>query len=102
MNGLLRLGMSSGIEAKQPNSAIRKCVRVQLIKNGKKLAAFVPRDGCLNFTDENVRPTSVIFLFLLVVVQIHTPHYVWVRRDETGVDDAREKKAMVATSPDAF
>lgn len=44
----------SGIEAKQPNSAIRKCVRVQLIKNGKKLAAFVPRDGCLNFTDENV------------------------------------------------
>ena len=25
-----------GIEAKQPNSAIRKSVRVQLIKNGKK------------------------------------------------------------------
>merc|ERR1712060_910345 len=24
-----------GIEAKQPNSAIRKCVRAQLIKNGK-------------------------------------------------------------------
>ena len=35
-----------GIEAKQPNSAIRKCCRVQLIKNGKKIAAFVPRDGC--------------------------------------------------------
>lgn len=32
----------SGIEAKQPNSAIRKAVRVQLIKNGKKIAAFVP------------------------------------------------------------
>ena len=45
----------SGIEAKQPNSAIRKCVRAQLIKNGKKIAAFVPRDGCLNFIDENVR-----------------------------------------------
>ena len=44
-----------GIEAKQPNSAIRKCVRVQLIKNGKKIAAFVPNDGCLNFIDENVR-----------------------------------------------
>merc|ERR1711967_20520 len=44
-----------GIEAKQPNSAIRKCVRAQLIKNGKKIAAFVPRDGCLNFIDENVR-----------------------------------------------
>ncbi|KAL8439835.1 hypothetical protein Efla_004361 [Eimeria flavescens] len=42
-----------GIEAKQPNSAIRKCVRVQLIKNGKKITAFVPRDGCLNFIDEN-------------------------------------------------
>ena len=42
-----------GVEAKQPNSAIRKCVRVQLIKNGKKIAAFVPNDGCLNFIDEN-------------------------------------------------
>jgi|TARA_B110000208_G_C11685773_1_gene400463 small subunit ribosomal protein S23e len=42
-----------GIEAKQPNSAIRKCCRVQLIKNGKKIAAFVPRDGCLNYIDEN-------------------------------------------------
>jgi len=42
-----------GIEAKQPNSAIRKCVRVQLIKNGKKITAFVPRDGCLNFIEEN-------------------------------------------------
>ncbi|RVX23031.1 40S ribosomal protein S23 [Vitis vinifera] len=26
-----------GIEAKQPNSAIRKCARVQLIKNGRRL-----------------------------------------------------------------
>merc|ERR1712098_202565 len=42
-----------GVEAKQPNSAIRKCVRVQLIKNGKKITAFVPRDGCLNFVEEN-------------------------------------------------
>mmetsp|Transcript_11006 Transcript_11006/g.15837 ORF Transcript_11006/g.15837 Transcript_11006/m.15837 type:complete len:148 (-) Transcript_11006:51-494(-) len=42
-----------GVEAKQPNSAIRKCVRVQLIKNGKKISAFVPNDGCLNFIDEN-------------------------------------------------
>jgi len=41
------------VEAKQPNSAIRKCVRVQLIKNGKKVNAFVPNDGCLNFVDEN-------------------------------------------------
>ena len=29
-------------------------MRAQLIKNGKKIAAFVPRDGCLNFIDENV------------------------------------------------
>jgi len=42
-----------GIEAKQPNSAIRKCVRVQLVKNSKKITAFVPRDGCLNFIEEN-------------------------------------------------
>merc|ERR1711977_703338 len=42
-----------GIEAKQPNSAIRKCVRVLLKKNGKKIAAFVPNDGCLNFMNEN-------------------------------------------------
>jgi hypothetical protein len=49
------VGRCSGIEAKQPNSAIRKAVRVQLIKNGKKIAAFVPQDGCLHFIDENVR-----------------------------------------------
>ena len=42
-----------GVGAKQPNSAIRKCVRVQLIKNGKKITAFVPNDGCLNFIEEN-------------------------------------------------
>merc|ERR1711988_721620 len=42
-----------GVEAKQPNSAIRKYVRVQLIKNGKKITAFVPNDGCLNFVEEN-------------------------------------------------
>jgi small subunit ribosomal protein S23e len=42
-----------GIEAKQPNSAIRKSCRVQLIKNGKKIAAFVPGDGCLNHVEEN-------------------------------------------------
>ena len=55
---LTRAPLHSGIEAKQPNSAIRKCVRVQLIKNGKKIACFVPNDGCLNFIDENVRGDS--------------------------------------------
>ena len=42
-----------GIESKQPNSAVRKCVRVQLIKNGKTITAFLPRDGALNFVDEH-------------------------------------------------
>merc|ERR1712244_194169 len=42
-----------GIEAKQPNSAIRKCFRVQLIKNGKRITAFVPNDGSLNYIEEN-------------------------------------------------
>jgi small subunit ribosomal protein S12 len=41
-----------GIESKQPNSAVRKCVRIQLIKNNKIITAFVPEDGALNFIDE--------------------------------------------------
>ncbi len=35
---------------------------MQLIKNGKKIACFVPRDGCLNFVDENVSSSSLLFL----------------------------------------
>lgn len=42
-----------GVESKQPNSAVRKCVRVQLIKNGKTVTAFLPRDGALNYVDEH-------------------------------------------------
>ena len=42
-----------GVESKQPNSAIRKCVRVQLIKNGRLLTAFLPGDGALNHVDEH-------------------------------------------------
>lgn len=41
------------VEAKQPNSAIRKCVRVQLKKNGKKITAFVPKDGSMNYINDN-------------------------------------------------
>mmetsp|Transcript_33059 Transcript_33059/g.32188 ORF Transcript_33059/g.32188 Transcript_33059/m.32188 type:complete len:145 (+) Transcript_33059:52-486(+) len=41
------------VEAKQPNSAIRKCVRVQLKKNNKRITAFVPKDGSMTFIDEN-------------------------------------------------
>ena len=50
----IMLTVQVGVEAKQPNSAIRKCVRVQLIKNGKKVTAFVPNDGCLNFVSHPV------------------------------------------------
>ena len=42
-----------GVESKQPNSAIRKCVRCQLIKNGKLVTAFLPGDGALNYIDEH-------------------------------------------------
>ncbi len=42
-----------GVESKQPNSAIRKCVRTQLIKNGKLITAFLPGDGALNVVDEH-------------------------------------------------
>lgn len=46
-----------GRESKQPNSAIRKCVRVQLKKNGKGVTAFLPGDGALNFIEEHDRVT---------------------------------------------
>ncbi|MEM0358908.1 MAG: 30S ribosomal protein S12 [Hadesarchaea archaeon] len=42
-----------GVEAKQPNSAIRKCVRVQIVKNGRQVTAFAPGDGAIGFIDEH-------------------------------------------------
>jgi small subunit ribosomal protein S12 len=42
-----------GIESKQPNSAIRKAVRIQLSKNGKQITAFIPGDGGLKYIDEH-------------------------------------------------
>jgi small subunit ribosomal protein S12 len=41
------------LEAKQPNSAMRKCVRVQLVKNGKQVTAFCPGDGATKLIDEH-------------------------------------------------
>ncbi|MBW2972718.1 30S ribosomal protein S12 [Candidatus Woesearchaeota archaeon] len=41
------------LEAKQPNSAMRKCARVQLIKNGKQITAFLPGDGAQKLVDEH-------------------------------------------------
>ncbi len=40
-------------EAKQPNSAMRKCARVQLIKNGRQVTAFMPGTGALKLVDEH-------------------------------------------------
>ena len=40
-------------EAKQPNSAMRKCCRVQLIKNGKVVTAFIPGNLAQKYIDEH-------------------------------------------------
>jgi len=42
-----------GIEAKQPNSGIRKAVKISLIRTGNKLTAFAPGDGAISFIDEH-------------------------------------------------
>ena len=42
------------VEAKQPNSAMRKCARVQLVKNGKQITAFMPGDGAQKLINEHV------------------------------------------------
>ena len=40
-------------EAKQPNSAMRKCCKVQLIKNSKVVTAFIPGNLAQKFVDEH-------------------------------------------------
>ena len=40
-------------EAKQPNSAMRKCCRVQLTKNGKSVGVFIPGNLAQKFIDEH-------------------------------------------------
>ena len=40
-------------EARQPNSAMRKCCKVQLIKNGVQVGAFIPRNLAQRFVDEH-------------------------------------------------
>ncbi len=40
-------------EAKQPNSAMRKCCKVQLKKNGKQVIAFIPGNLAQKFIDEH-------------------------------------------------
>ena len=41
------------LEAKQPHSGLRKCVRVQLVKTGKQVTAFTPGDGATKLIDEH-------------------------------------------------
>lgn len=41
------------VEAKQPNSAMRKCCRVQLIRSGKEVTAFIPGNLAQKFVDEH-------------------------------------------------
>src|SRR3989338_2450760 len=40
-------------EAKQPNSAMRKCVSCQVMKNGKKVQAFVPGYNAIKLINEH-------------------------------------------------
>ena len=40
-------------EAKQPNSAMRKCCKVQLTKNGRTVTAFIPGNLAQKFIDEH-------------------------------------------------
>ncbi|MBT4377060.1 30S ribosomal protein S12 [archaeon] len=40
-------------EAKQPNSAMRKCCKVQLTKNGKQVSVFIPGNLAQKFVDEH-------------------------------------------------
>ena len=40
-------------EAAQPNSAMRKCCKIQLTKNGKTIGAFIPGNLAQKFIDEH-------------------------------------------------
>lgn len=40
-------------EAKQPNSAMRKCCKVQLTKNGRQVTCFIPGNLAQKFVDEH-------------------------------------------------
>ena len=40
-------------EAKQPNSAMRKCCKVQLTKNSKVVTAFIPGNLAQKYVDEH-------------------------------------------------
>lgn len=41
------------VEQKKPNSGLVKCVRVQIVKNGRQVDAHVPREGAIHFVEEH-------------------------------------------------
>ena len=79
-----------GIESKQPNSAIRKCVRVQLIKNGRLATAFLPGDGALNYVDEH---DEVADLQELAAVNSARPYFLLMHVRESS--DVKRVKGIL-------
>lgn len=53
------------VEAKQPNSGLRKCIKIQTKKDGKILYAFCPGDGAIEFIEEH---DEVLIIFALTVL----------------------------------
>ncbi|MEM7813290.1 MAG: 30S ribosomal protein S12 [Candidatus Aenigmatarchaeota archaeon] len=45
------------VEQKQPHSGLIKCVRVRLLKNGKEITAFVPRNKAIDAIAEHDQVT---------------------------------------------
>jgi len=41
------------IEVKQPHSGLRKCVKVQIIKNGRSVTCYCPGEGAIKKIDEH-------------------------------------------------
>jgi len=41
------------LEQKQPHSGLIKCVKIQVVKNGRLTTAFAPRNTAINFIDEH-------------------------------------------------
>jgi small subunit ribosomal protein S12 len=71
-----------GIEAKQPNSAIRKCVRIQLMKNGRQLTAFAPRNRAITFIEESMGDLSGVRYKVIKVNDISLNELVHHRKEK--------------------
>lgn len=90
---VLRIDINAtDIKAKQPNSAIRKGTRVQLIKNGKKTIVFMPNHGYLCYFKE-----ALIAGFEWFPI----PYSRWWRslRHSSCYDDEVEVRAVFSSWP---